>query len=101
MGTESAGTKIALSPDEIQTLLSSSNSLRMAKVATRRLASSEVGERLSDLGNKLIAGGDVYGGRLILQEAANEGKASAALALGATFDPIEAKALGRRVLWRA
>ena len=96
MGTESAGTKIALSLDEIQTLLSSGNSLRMAEVtATRRLASSDVGERLSDLGNKLITGGDLYGGRLILQEAANEGMASAAFALGATFDPIEAKALGR------
>jgi hypothetical protein len=96
MRTESAGTKIALSPDEIQTLLSSGNSLKVVETtATRRLASSELAGRLFDLGNKLVAGGDMYGGRLILQEAANEGMASAAFALGATFDPIEAKAPGQ------
>jgi hypothetical protein len=96
MRTESAGTTIALSPAEIKTLLSSGNSLKVVETsATRRVVSSELGERLFGLGNKLVAGGDMYGGRLILQEAANEGMASAAFALGATFDPIEAKALGR------
>jgi hypothetical protein len=96
MRTESAGTKIALSPAEIQTLLSSGASLKMVETtAPRPLASSELAGRLFDLGNKLVAGDDMYGGRLILQEAANEGMASAAFALGATFDPIEAKAQGR------
>src|SRR5260370_12109547 len=96
MRAESAATKIALSPDEIQTRLSSGNSLKVVETtATRRLASSELAGRLFDLGNKLVAGGDMYGGRLILQEAASEGMASAAFALGATFDPIEAKALGQ------
>jgi hypothetical protein len=93
MRTES--NSIALSPGEIKTLLSSGNSLEVVETtAASRLASSELGGRLFGLGNKLVAGGDMYGGRLILQEAANEGMASAALALGATFDPIEAKALG-------
>jgi len=93
---ESAGTKIALSPAEIQTLLSSGNALKVVETnATHRLASSELAGRLFDVGNKLIAEGDLYGGRLNLQEAANEGQASAAFALAATFDPIEAKALGQ------
>jgi hypothetical protein len=96
MRTESAGTKIALSADEIKTLLSSGDSPKVVETtSTHRLASSELAGRLFDLGNKLVTGGDLYGGRLILQEAANEGMASAALALGATFDPIEAKAPGQ------
>jgi hypothetical protein len=96
MRTESAGRKIALSPDEIQTLLSSGNSLKVVETnAPRRLAVSDLAGRLFDLGNKLVAGGDTYAGRLVLEEAANEGMASAAFALGATFDPIEAKALGQ------
>jgi hypothetical protein len=96
MRTDSTQAKMTLSPSEIQTLLSQSNSLQVVETtATRRLASSELARRLFDLGNKLVAGGDLYGGRLILQEAANEGMASAAFALGATFDPIDAKALGQ------
>jgi hypothetical protein len=98
--TESAKTDIIaqFSPGEFQSLLSPKNSSPQVveTVATRRPASSELVGRLFDLGNRLVAGGDMYGGRLILQEAANEGNASAALALGATFDPIEATALGQR-----
>jgi TPR repeat protein len=48
-----------------------------------------VAQRLLDLGNRLIASGDLYGGRLVLAEAATEGNASAALNLGSSFDPSE------------
>jgi TPR repeat protein len=46
-----------------------------------------VAQRLLDLGNRLIANGDVYGGRLVLAEAADDGSAAAALSLGNSFDP--------------
>jgi hypothetical protein len=97
--TESAKTNTIaqFSPGEFQSLLSPNSSRQVVEtVVARSPASSEFAGRLFDLGNKLVAGGDMYGGRLILQEAANEGNASAALALGATFDPIEATALGQR-----
>ena len=37
----------------------------------------------------------MYGGRLALSEAADEGSAPAALALGATLDPNETSRLGK------
>jgi hypothetical protein len=95
MRTETTGTRIALSPAEIQTLLSSGTSLKVVETAATRPLASEFAGRLLDLGSKLVAAGDLYGGRLILQEAANEGQASAAFALAATFDPIEVKTLGQ------
>ena len=52
-------------------------------------AATGVAQRLLDLGNKLIASGDLYGGRLVLAEAAGEGNASAALNLGSGFDPSQ------------
>jgi hypothetical protein len=54
--------------------------------------------RLLKLGNELIATGNVSAARLVLKEAADEGNAAAALALGATFDPVEIEKLGRSEL---
>jgi hypothetical protein len=50
---------------------------------------SGIAQRLLDLGNRLIASGDLKGGRIVLAEAADEGSGSAALNLGSSFDPSE------------
>ena len=56
---------------------------------------SGTAQRLFDLGNRLIASGDLYGGRIALVEAADNGSGSAALNLGSSFDPSEDGSLGR------
>jgi hypothetical protein len=50
-------------------------------------------------GRQLIVAGDIPNARLVLQQAAEAGNATAALELGATYDPIELAKLdaGRRV----
>jgi hypothetical protein len=55
---------------------------------------SALAQRLSDLGNRLIVSGDLYGGRIVLGEAADEGSGRAALNLGSSFDPNEKAAQG-------
>jgi hypothetical protein len=45
-------------------------------------------------GRRLIAAGDIPNARLALQQAAEAGNATAALELGATYDPVELKKLG-------
>jgi hypothetical protein len=52
-------------------------------------------KRLLDLGDKLIAGGDLYGGRIVLAEAVDEGSGPAALHLGSSFDPSENDSSGK------
>jgi hypothetical protein len=42
-------------------------------------------------GRSLIVAGDIHNARLVLQQAAEAGNATAALELGATYDPIERK----------
>jgi TPR repeat protein len=44
----------------------------------------------------LIGAGDIPNARLVLQQAAEAGNATAALELGATYDPIELAKLGVR-----
>jgi hypothetical protein len=63
--------------------------------AVRHSKNPDLAIRLSDLGNRLIMDGDLYGGRLVLADAASEGSAAAALSLGATFDPGEVRAPGK------
>jgi hypothetical protein len=50
--------------------------------------SGETVERLVERGLELLAKGDVVSGRLLLQRAAEAHDARAALALGATYDPV-------------
>jgi len=45
-------------------------------------------------GNEFIANGDLAAARLLLQRGAEAGSAEAALALGATFDPVVMQRLG-------
>jgi TPR repeat protein len=46
-------------------------------------------DRLLRLANELVVSGNAPAARLILKEAADAGYASAALAMGSTFDPFE------------
>jgi hypothetical protein len=50
-------------------------------------------EALVARGRKLIVAGDIPSARLVLQQAADAGNATAALELGATYDPIELRKL--------
>ena len=58
-----------------------------------RLDSGEL-EMLVKRGNEFIANGDLAAARLLLRRAAEAGSAEAALALGATFDPVVMQRLG-------
>jgi hypothetical protein len=58
-----------------------------------RLESDEL-EMLVKRGNEFIANGDLAAARLLLRRAAEAGSAEAALALGATFDPVVMQRLG-------
>ena len=58
-----------------------------------RLDSAEL-EMLVKRGNEFIANGDLATARLLLRRAAEAGSAEAALALGATFDPVVMHRLG-------
>jgi hypothetical protein len=60
---------------------------------TLRLGSGEI-EMLVKRGNEFIASGDLAAARLLLRRAAEAGSAEAALALGATFDPVVMQRLG-------
>jgi TPR repeat protein len=61
----------------------------------KRNSSGEEIERLVARGRQLIVAGDIPNARLVLQQAAEAGDASAALALGTTYDPIELEKLPR------
>jgi len=56
---------------------------------SKQVRDLDLNDRLVALGDRLLADGDLYGGRLVLMEAAGEGSATAAIRMGATFDPIE------------
>jgi hypothetical protein len=58
-----------------------------------RLDSGEL-EMLVKRGNEFIADGDLAAARLLLRRGAEAGSAEAALALGATFDPVVMQRLG-------
>jgi hypothetical protein len=60
---------------------------------TVRLDSGELG-MLVKRGNEFIANGDLAAARLLLRRGAEAGSAEAALALGATFDPVVMQRLG-------
>jgi TPR repeat protein len=60
---------------------------------TVRLDSGEL-EMLVKRGNEFIANGDLAAARLLLRRGAEAGSAEAALALGATFDPVVMQRLG-------
>ena len=61
--------------------------------AALRLDSGEL-EMLVKRGNEFIANGDLAAARLLLRRAAEAGSAEAALAVGATFDPVVMQRLG-------
>jgi hypothetical protein len=83
-----------LSSEQLNSVLSQ-HSMRDATSFKRNSTGSAFAQRLLDLGNRLIASGDLYGGRIVLAEAADEGSGSAALNLGSSFDPSEDGSLGR------
>jgi len=83
-----------LSSEQLNRILSQ-HSMRDATSFKRNANDSAFAQRLLDLGNRLIASGDLYGGRIVLAEAADEGSGSAALNLGSSFDPSEDGSLGR------
>jgi hypothetical protein len=63
---------------------------KVETLQSRRQASgSNISQRLLELGHKLIASGDILGGRQVLSEAVDEGSGAAAYDLGSSFDPNE------------
>src|SRR5271169_1795730 len=82
------------SPTLVAPRSTSHEDVRLQAITPQR--DSQLVVKLLELGNELIAAGDVSAARSVLKEAADAGNASAALALGATFDPIEIEKLGRR-----
>jgi len=64
-----------------------------APVLIRQLDPEEIAGLLKS-GQQLIAAGKIPASRLVLKRAAEAGDASAALALGGTYDPIELEKLG-------
>jgi hypothetical protein len=56
-----------------------------------KLSDDEIAPTLVGPGRSLIVAGDIHNARLVLQRAAEAGNATAALELGATYDPIERK----------
>lgn len=64
-----------------------------SKVATRRLEPEEI-KLFVTRGEQLMATGDIVAGRIVLQRAAESNDATAALALGAAYDPNVLARLG-------
>jgi hypothetical protein len=62
---------------------------------TPKLSDEEIAALVAG-GRQLIVAGDIPNARLVLQQAAEAGNATAALELGATYDPIELAKLGVR-----
>src|SRR5262249_18870042 len=60
--------------------------------------SDEIIAALVARGRQLIVAGDIPNARLVLQQAAEAGNATAALELGATYDPIELEKLDARMV---
>jgi hypothetical protein len=60
--------------------------------AARKLSDEEIAALVAR-GRALTGAGDIRAARLVLQQAAEAGNATAALELGATYDPIELKKL--------
>jgi hypothetical protein len=60
---------------------------------TRKLSDEEIADPVGR-GRRLIAAGDISNARLVLQPAAEAGNATAALELGATYDPFELRKFG-------
>ena len=63
--------------------------------STLKLSDEEIAALVAG-GRQLIVAGDIPNARLVLQQAAEAGNATAALELGATYDPIELAKLGAR-----
>jgi TPR repeat protein len=59
----------------------------LAVEATRKLSDEEIAALVAH-GRQLIVAGDIPNARLVLQQAAEAGNATAALELGATYDPF-------------
>jgi hypothetical protein len=66
-----------------------------AKAAVRELDSEAI-KRLMQQGEQFMAAGDLVTARLVFRRAAESGNAAAALALGATFDPVVLAKMGVR-----
>jgi len=66
-----------------------------AQQATRTLDAAEV-DVLVKQGQQFVAAGDFGTARLVFQRAAEAGNAAAALALGASYDPVVLSRLGVR-----
>jgi hypothetical protein len=64
---------------------------------TLKLSDEEIAALVAR-GRKLIVAGDIPNARLVLQQAADAGNATAALELGATYDPIELEKLDAATL---
>jgi hypothetical protein len=67
--------------------------MKAAPSIVRKLSDEEIAGLVAD-GRRLMAAGDVPNARLVLQQAAEAGNATATLELGATYDPIELEKLG-------
>jgi hypothetical protein len=105
-GTPSAGTAGALSPNPSPAMTPAArdgvetNAGVAAVGASNSPAASELDPgiiaTLLERGEKLIAAGDIAGARVVLRHAAEARDGRAALALGATYDPIALRKLGVR-----
>jgi hypothetical protein len=86
---------IAVTPVPAQTIAPppARPALRPDNRPALRLDSAEL-EMLVKRGNEFIANGDLAAARLLLRRGAEAGSAEAALALGATFDPVVMQRLG-------
>jgi hypothetical protein len=87
-----AGPPISPSPTQFQPQVIAAEPPIAPPPAQRKLDQEEIAVLLKR-GKDLIANGDLAAARLVLQRAANANDAEAALALGATYDPLVLRAL--------
>jgi hypothetical protein len=92
LGEAVAGPPISPSPTQFQPQAIAAEPPIAPPPAQRKFDQEEIAVLLKR-GKDLIANGDLAAARLVLQRAANANDAEAALALGATYDPLVLRAL--------
>jgi TPR repeat protein len=93
--TPAAGTASAVAPSEPATALAATRSeaLKTTAAPVQKLSPAEV-EFLLKHGQQFMAVGDLAAARVVFRRAAEAGDAAAALAMGATYDPLVLSRIG-------
>jgi TPR repeat protein len=84
---------LPVAPKDETVMLASRSKVETAPAPFRKLGPSDV-ELLMNKGQQFMAAGDVAAARVIFERAAEAGGAGAALAMGATYDPLVLKKIG-------